>query len=1005
MFGVLNNNIQLSNTDVVMPNSNLTIGKSLLTGNCLYVGGPYSSFTGSMTVARDVIVQGSISNPGIISTAPYTSITGALSVGSQLTAQGGLQGASLYIFGGYASVTGNIVAGSALIAIGTITGTALQINGPFASITGNLSIGSSLFASGTIVGTALQISGPFASVTGNVMVGSLLSAASVSSNFLQVASAANVGGILTAKGGTGGLQVVNVNNPSLQVSSSSGTFAEIAVASANSAFSSSAVTGDSIIRSVGGGRLLLNTNVGSAALICSGTMVGVNTSPGVALDVNGTGRCSGSLSAMYQISSAPSTTGYSSFSALTDNNSSTILFQNGSARTADGGTLTATLRNNSGGDLRILNSSNIGITLGGSSGYVGLNTANAAYQLDCNGLVRLNNTFFGSIAGSSFVLNQSQSSKFTTSFALYQGVLGDTVVNSANGQPLEFKINGVEYMRVSSSGLIGINNTSPAFQLDCAGTGRFTGSLTVSNSSSPAMYLFSSNSSTKLNIDASSNQQSGISIQSGGVESAAVYRPMNSLDLRISTSGAGDVMTWTSVGQVGIGTLTPLYTCDVNGSLRCMSSLTVNGVANCANNLNVTQTITCSTLTTTVLNASSASVTSMQTNSINTSTLTVSSRFTSSGASLFTGSVTVANSSGPAMYLFSANTNTRLNIDAAVNQQSGISFQSASSECAVLYRPSSSLDMRMYTSSYGDLMTWTNSGMVGVRTSTPAFAVDVVGGIRASNTLVMGTNLWNQSFEGKNRLYFASNGRTYYAGGDGTHEWRVDSSGGTTGMVLLPGPFLGINISNPSYNLHCNGSAWLSTLTVNGSCSLQSVSATNVNASSSCNFGTTQCNGNMSSTAGGTVGPMFLLHSYAWNAANINVGSCFNPVAYEPGNPANGQFDCLYRNGDPLGGGNSSGESMSLNYLRYWVRGSDSSSGNDSGSNFNLAIYHTNNYSFDGSPLATWTHYNTDARRGYTMSVSPWVYCRYGDVPNFQIKVVSGGTIMRFGAVYVQFKN
>ena len=587
MFGILNNNIQLYGTDIIMPNSNV------ITGNCLYVNGQFGSFLGSLSVGDNLTVAGTISNPGIISTAPYTSITGNFNVGSALTVQGTMSAAALKIMS-YASVSGDIVAGSMLIAVGTIVGTALQVSGPFASCTGNVSVGSALNVLGTITGTSLQVIGPFASVSGNISIGSSLVAATLTGSFLKITGIANISGVLTSTAGTGGVQVANVTNPSVQLTSTTGTLGELGLVTSTSSFSSSATLGDVVLRSVGGGRVILNTGNGSAAITCVGTMVGINNAnPLYSVHINGDACATGSNTAVYQVSSPPLASGFSSFSALTDNGSSTILFQNGSARQSDGGTLTSTIRNNSGGDMRIVNANSLGITVKGLSGFIGVAQTNPIYQLDVGGLARINNAYLGSISTSMYVSNQFQIGTLTTGYALFQGFAGNTAINSALNQPMLFNIANAEVMRLTSGGLLGLGISTPTYKFDCAGTGRFTGSVTISNSSTPALYLYSSGNNTRLNIDAASGQQSGISFQSGGSEVAVLYRPSSSLDMRLSSTGYGDTMTWTSGGLCGIRNTSPAYSLDVNGTVRT-GDIRVSGTAYCAGNAFVSGAMTVS---------------------------------------------------------------------------------------------------------------------------------------------------------------------------------------------------------------------------------------------------------------------------------------------------------------------------------------------------------------------------------------------------------------------------
>ena len=110
---------------------------------------------------------------------------------------------------------------------------------------------------------------------------------------------------------------------------------------------------------------------------------------------------------------------------------------------------------------------------------MGINNPNPTYAFDVNGAARINNVYFGSNSSSLMLLNQNQSGSVSTNFSLYQGVAGDTVLNSATGSPLQFKLGNVEYARLSSAGLFGINTSVPAYNLDVSGSARVTGTITA----------------------------------------------------------------------------------------------------------------------------------------------------------------------------------------------------------------------------------------------------------------------------------------------------------------------------------------------------------------------------------------------------------------------------------------------------------------------------------------------------------------------------------------------
>lgn len=52
-------------------------------------------------------------------------------------------------------------------------------------------------------------------------------------------------------------------------------------------------------------------------------------------------------------------------------------------------------------------------------------------------------------------------------------------IDTQSGYHLRFNVAGSEYMTITTSGDVGIGTTSPAYKLDVAGTGRFTGNVTA----------------------------------------------------------------------------------------------------------------------------------------------------------------------------------------------------------------------------------------------------------------------------------------------------------------------------------------------------------------------------------------------------------------------------------------------------------------------------------------------------------------------------------------------
>jgi hypothetical protein len=103
------------------------------------------------------------------------------------------------------------------------------------------------------------------------------------------------------------------------------------------------------------------------------------------------------------------------------------------------------------------------------TGNVGIGTTNPHLILDVSGGVgsKLHNLYINSQNGTMAIgaYPVYTSNSFGTGFALYQGVAGDTVLNAASGQAIDFKINNTNYMRVASSGNVGIGTSNPSKQL------------------------------------------------------------------------------------------------------------------------------------------------------------------------------------------------------------------------------------------------------------------------------------------------------------------------------------------------------------------------------------------------------------------------------------------------------------------------------------------------------------------------------------------------------------
>ena len=347
------------------------------------------------------------------------------------------------------------------------------------------------------------------------------------------------------------------------------------------------------------------------------------------------------------------------------------------------------------------------------------------------------------------------------------------------------------YMLVSSSGNVGINNTSPSQKLDVAGTTKTTnfqmtsgatnGYILKSDASGNASWVSSSSIGTTNTLGSSANTITSIvngvaatalavntnalslagtsitstvnGVASGALDISSVDKNIYNSDgtltgARTVTMGANNLAFTTTSGHVGIGTATPGTTLDVAGQIR--STLPAGGGGSASAIIAAGSTsagygwYTGSGGTDQkwwdALSNSSGSLLFRAINDANsggTNWLQVT-RGTGTAISSVTfpnGFVGIGNTA-PATALHIGNstttTSTYLTIDAATAQQSAIQFNSAGVSSWIIYRPGTTQDLRFYNSG-GDRFTITAAGNVGIGPNAPAHALDVTGDIN-SNT-------------------------------------------------------------------------------------------------------------------------------------------------------------------------------------------------------------------------------------------------------------------------------
>ena len=185
------------------------------------------------------------------------------------------------------------------------------------------------------------------------------------------------------------------------------------------------------------------------------------------------------------------------------------------------------------------------------------------------------------------------------------------------------------------------------------------------------------------------------------------------------------------------------------------------------------------------------------------------------------GNARVISSSFTSMYLYGSAGN-RLTIDSPYAYQTGICFQSAGVDSAVLYRPASSSDQRMYLGSGGDVMTWTNSnpGKVGINNSSPSYTLDVSGSARFTQALYANIGgapayqLDNQGYcQAKNSagtfesfMWPRWSDNIMYIN-YGSSGFNIRNNSSSSALFLNNAGQLGVNTTSPAYPLDVSGTA------------------------------------------------------------------------------------------------------------------------------------------------------------------------------------------------------
>ncbi len=187
-----------------------------------------------------------------------------------------------------------------------------------------------------------------------------------------------------------------------------------------------------------------------------------------------------------------------------------------------------------------------------ASGNVGIGTTNPVEKLHVASNARIGSSGeelkIGYVGHSNWAGIAHASSATTGKYALMQSSIGTTLVNAASGRNIHFREANNDRMVLRSGGNVGIGTTTPSHKLEVKGGDN----VALFESTGTSAYI-------RLHSSEGFNNRVEFCNRSGG--RAAIW-----------VATAGDAFNVLKNGRVGIGTITPAESLDINGKLRVTNS-------------------------------------------------------------------------------------------------------------------------------------------------------------------------------------------------------------------------------------------------------------------------------------------------------------------------------------------------------------------------------------------------------------------------------------------------